>query len=50
MDNEKVLLNGKFTFKALPDGSLDKTKVIFMYCRPPEYFESQIPLAGQAYG
>lgn len=33
MEKEKGLLNGKFTFKKMPDGSLDKTKVICMYCR-----------------
>ncbi|KAL3983475.1 transcription elongation factor SPT4 [Sarotherodon galilaeus] len=33
MDKEKGLLNGKFHFKAMPDGSLDKTKVICIYCR-----------------
>ncbi|KAL4008846.1 hypothetical protein ACER0C_002698 [Sarotherodon galilaeus] len=33
MDKEKGLLNGKFNFKAMPDGSLDKTKVICIYCR-----------------
>ncbi len=33
MDKEKGILNGKFSFKALPDGLLDKTKVICIYCR-----------------
>ncbi len=33
MDKEKGLLNGKFSFKALPDGSLSKIKVIFIFCR-----------------
>ena len=33
MDNKKGLLNGEFNFKAFADGSLDKTKVICMYCR-----------------
>ncbi len=28
MDKEKGLLNGKLSLKALPDGSLDKTKVV----------------------
>ncbi len=32
MNKEKGLLNGKFSFKALPDGSLDKIKVICIYC------------------
>jgi len=32
MDNEKKgILNGKFSYKALPDGSVDKTKVICIY-------------------
>ena len=26
-------MNGKFTFKTLPDGSVDRTKVICTYCR-----------------
>lgn len=26
-------MNGKFTFKAMPDGAVDKTKVICTYCR-----------------
>ena len=30
---EKGLMNGKFTFKTLPDGSVDRTKVICPYCR-----------------
>ena len=30
---EKGLMNGKFTFKTLPDGSVDRTKVICTYCR-----------------
>ena len=29
----KGLLNGKFIFKTLPDGSLDRTKVICRYCQ-----------------
>ncbi len=33
MDTEKGLLNGKFSFKVLPNGSLDKTKVICIYCK-----------------
>ena len=33
MDKEKGILNGKFTFKALPDGSVDKPKVICSYCQ-----------------
>lgn len=32
MDANK-LLNGKFSYKTLPDGSVDKTKVIRRYCR-----------------
>ncbi|XP_077065477.1 E3 SUMO-protein ligase ZBED1-like [Siphateles boraxobius] len=28
-----TLLNGKFTYKKLPNGSIDKTKVICVYCR-----------------
>lgn len=31
MDTNK-LMNGKFTFKKLPDGSIDKTKVICVFC------------------
>ena len=26
-------MNGKFTFKTLPDGSVDRAKVICVYCR-----------------
>ncbi len=33
MDTEKGLSNGKFSFKVLPDGSVDKTKVICIYCK-----------------
>lgn len=33
MDKKGRILNGKFNFKAMPDGSLDKTKVICIYCR-----------------
>ena len=33
MEKEKGLLNGRFSFKALPDGSLDKNRVICTYCR-----------------
>ena len=33
MDKEKGLSGGKFSFKALPDGSLNKNKVICIYCR-----------------
>ncbi len=33
MDKEKGLLNGKFSFKVLTDGSLVKTKVICIYCK-----------------
>ena len=25
-------MNGKITFKTLPDGSIDRTKVIYTYC------------------
>ena len=32
MDKEKGLLNGKFNFTALPDGTLKKNKVICIYC------------------
>ncbi len=31
MDTEKGLLNGKFSFKVLPNGSLVKTKVICIH-------------------
>ena len=30
---EKWLMNSKFTFKTLPDGSVHRTKVICTYCR-----------------
>ena len=33
MDKEKGLFNGKFSFKVLPDGSLNKNKVICIYYR-----------------
>lgn len=34
MENtRKGLLNGKINVKSLPDGSLDKTKVICIYCK-----------------
>ncbi len=33
MDIKDSILNGKFSYKALPDGSLDRTKVICIYCR-----------------
>ena len=33
MDKENGLLNGKISFKALPDGSLDKNKVPYICCR-----------------
>ncbi|XP_074542086.1 uncharacterized protein LOC141802402 isoform X3 [Halichoeres trimaculatus] len=33
MKKHKIILNGSFLFKVLPDGSLDKTKVICTYCR-----------------
>jgi len=33
IDSRKGILNGKFSFKALPDGSVDQTKVICNYCR-----------------
>ena len=29
---EKGVMKGKFTFKTLPDGSVNRTKVICMYC------------------
>ena len=45
MDKEK---NGEFSLKALLEGSLDKNKVICIYCFL-ENFGSQIPLAGQAH-
>ncbi|KAF0041313.1 hypothetical protein F2P81_007211 [Scophthalmus maximus] len=32
MDANKIL-NGKFTFKKSPNGSIDKTKVICVFCR-----------------
>ena len=31
--DKKYILNGKFSYKVLPDGSLDRTKVICIYCR-----------------
>ena len=31
--SEPTLLNGKFNFKRMPDGSLDKNRVICTYCR-----------------
>ena len=54
MDKEKGLSNGQFSFRHLPDGSLDKTKAICnllsMWTElPQEYVEFQIPLAGQAH-
>ena len=30
---ERGLMNSKFTFKTLPDGSVDRTEVICTYCR-----------------
>nr|XP_054591163.1 E3 SUMO-protein ligase ZBED1-like [Nothobranchius furzeri] len=33
MERKNGLLNGKFPFKTLPDGTTDKTKVICVYCR-----------------
>ena len=33
MDEEKGLLNGKFSFKVQPAGSLHKNKVISIYCQ-----------------
>jgi len=33
MDKGNGVLNGNFTFKILPDGSLDKSKVKCRYCR-----------------
>ena len=31
--DKNTILNGKFSYKALPDGSLDRTKVICVSCR-----------------
>ena len=39
MDANKIL-NGKFTFKQLPNGSIDKTKVICVFCTLEFYFVS----------
>ena len=33
MNKETGLLNGKFSFKALPHGSLNKNKFICIYCQ-----------------
>jgi len=46
-----MILNGKFTFKKLPNGSIDKTKVICVFCRceQSEHIQSETPLDdGQA--
>ena len=32
MDKDNGLLNGKFSFKGLSDGSLHKNKIIYIYC------------------
>lgn len=39
-------MNGKFIFKAIPDGSLDKTKVI-VDCELPEHIMSEISAAAK---
>ncbi|XP_053179676.1 E3 SUMO-protein ligase ZBED1-like [Scomber japonicus] len=33
MDKATSILNGKFIFKALPDGGIDRTKAICIYCK-----------------
>lgn len=33
INTSNTILNGKFSFKDLPDGSVDRTKVICIYCR-----------------
>jgi len=43
MDANKIL-NGKFTFKKLPNGSIDKTKVICVFCKCKSVVENEIQL------
>lgn len=33
MEKEQYLMNGKFVYKTMSDGSVDKTKVVCIYCR-----------------
>ncbi len=47
MDQVKGLLSSKFSLKVQPDSSLDKTKVICIYCHEVSYHRSTSPLKYQ---